>query len=95
MFQSHFAYSECGLGCDATTLIVELVRAKRSQGLFGAKMSGGGAGGTVVVLGLQSARPVFEEVVAEYARRANVLQPHVFVGASNGADAYGLKSIRL
>jgi hypothetical protein len=39
--------------------------------------------------------PVFEEVVAEYARRANVLQPHVFVGASDGADAYGLKSIRL
>ena len=60
MYQSHHAYTECGLGCEATDLLVELVReAGVASGLFGAKVTGGGAGGTVAVLGRKDARPAF------------------------------------
>src|SRR6185503_8697658 len=52
MYDSHASYSACGLGSQATDLLVELVRATGvDQGLFGAKITGGGSGGTVAVLG--------------------------------------------
>ena len=52
MFQSHWSYTECGLGCEATDLLIELVREECGPGtLFGAKITGGGGGGTVAVLG--------------------------------------------
>jgi L-arabinokinase len=100
MYQSHDAYSECGLGSSATSKIVDLVRSLGpSRGLFGAKITGGGAGGTVAVLGLRSAADVFlGEVVAPYARmrRENgQSQPHVFSGSSLSADAFGVRSIAL
>jgi len=48
MFQSHWSYTECGLGCDETDLLVELVRQECGKNqLYGAKITGGGAGGTV------------------------------------------------
>ena len=90
MYQSHSAYSECGLGCDATDLLVDLVRAEGvANGLFGAKVTGGGAGGTVAVLGLKEARPAFDRVVNRYAE-ARGFTPYVFEGSSMGADRYGL-----
>ena len=49
MYGSHQSYSDCGLRTDGTDLIVDLVR--RSPNLFGARMTGGGSGGTVAVLG--------------------------------------------
>ena len=53
MFQSHWSYTECGLGCEATDQLIELVRRRAGQDLlFGAKITGGGAGGTVAVLGV-------------------------------------------
>jgi galactokinase len=52
-FQSHRAYRECGLGSDACDDLVERVR---RAGLPGAKMTGGGAGGVVAVLGYKRKR---------------------------------------
>src|SRR5665213_1776013 len=47
MFQSHWSYTECGLGCDETDQLIELVRRHRGEDqLFGAKITGGGSGGT-------------------------------------------------
>ena len=90
MYQSHHAYSECGLGCDATDLLVELVRAEGvASGLFGAKVTGGGAGGTVAVLGRKDARPAFDRVVHRYAE-ARGITPYIFQGSSLGADRYGV-----
>ncbi len=90
MYQSHNAYTECGLGCEATDLLVDLVRAEGiASGLFGAKVTGGGAGGTVAVLGLKAARPAFDRVVNRYAE-ARGFEPYVFEGSSMGADRYGL-----
>ncbi|MBC7932492.1 MAG: GHMP kinase, partial [Rubrivivax sp.] len=51
MYESHASYSACGLGSAGTDNLVELVRAAGvSLGLYGAKITGGGSGGTVAVL---------------------------------------------
>jgi L-arabinokinase len=90
MYQSHHAYTECGLGCAATDRLVELVRAMGSgNGLFGAKITGGGAGGTVAVLGLDGARDAFDRVVSQYAKEHGG-EPYVFEGSSAGADRFGI-----
>jgi galactokinase len=40
MFQSHWSYTECGLGCRETDLLIDLVRKHRGDGLlFGAKIT--------------------------------------------------------
>lgn len=89
MYQSNWAYTECGLGCREVDQIVELVRdAGPQSGLFGAKVSGGGAGGTVVVLGLKSAAESFHKVVESYGT-ARGFKPYVFEGSSAGADRFG------
>ena len=96
MYQSHDAYTECGLGSSATSAIVDLVRAMPpSLGLFGAKITGGGAGGTVAVLGLRSAADAFQRHVVEpYTKLRGLSQPPtVFVGSSQGADAFGTRQL--
>ena len=93
MYQSHQAYTDCGLGCDATDLLVDLVRETGPpRGLFGAKITGGGAGGTVAVLGLKEARPAFDRVVSRYVA-ARGITPYVFHGSSMGADRFGVKTL--
>ena len=65
-------------------------RRGRASGLYGAKITGGGSGGTVVVLGRSTAEPALREVVAEYARETGHT-PHVFSGSSPGAAAFGAR----
>ncbi|MFN2416844.1 MAG: galactokinase, partial [Pyrinomonadaceae bacterium] len=56
MYQSHASYSACGLGSEGTDRLVGLVRgAGPARGLYGAKITGGGSGGTVAVLGRRGA----------------------------------------
>ena len=96
MYQSHDAYTECGLGSNATSSIVDLVRSLGNEsGLYGAKITGGGAGGTVAVLGLLSARKTFQrDVVDAYARLRGIQEkPYVFTGSSPGADEFGIKYV--
>ncbi|KXZ56722.1 hypothetical protein GPECTOR_1g650 [Gonium pectorale] len=102
MFQSHASYGGCGLGSSGTDRLVELVResmeAVRAQGraggpLWGAKITGGGCGGTVCVLG--EAGPEGEAavqcVVEAYARERGVEADaiKVFRGSSPGAAELG------
>jgi L-arabinokinase len=94
MFQSHWSYTECGLGCKATDQLIDLVRHHRGDDLlFGAKITGGGAGGTVAVLGSAAAASAFEKVVADYARLQS-FAPYVFEGSSIGADRYGVRELQ-
>lgn len=91
MYQSHWAYTECGLGTEATDLLVDLVREEGvGHGLFGAKVTGGGAGGTVAVLGRADARPAFDRVIQRYAQ-ARGFTPYIFEGSSPGADRFGVR----
>ena len=94
MFQSHWSYTECGLGCEETDQLIELVRQHSdSDQLFGAKITGGGAGGTVAILGSVEGARSFQKVVDAYAEMHS-FQPYVFQGSSIGADRYGIQTIR-
>jgi L-arabinokinase len=90
MYQSHYSYTECGLGNEATDLLVDLVRQQgASAGLYGAKVTGGGAGGTVAILGRRNAQEAFQKVVRAYAE-ARHIEPYVIDGSSMGADRFGV-----
>ena len=96
MYQAHEGYNSCGLGSPATDQIVELVRREASRGLLGAKITGGGAGGTVAVLGwnTSSAAEAFQNVVSQY-RQSSGIKPYIFSGSSAGADAFGVTEITI
>ncbi len=89
MFQSHSSYSACGLGSKATDRIVELDREFGARGgLFGAKITGGGSGGTVVLLGRAAASESIEGIVEKYSSETG-FKPYVFSGSSMGASEFG------
>jgi L-arabinokinase len=86
MYESHRSYSALGLGSEGTDLIVDLVR--REPGLFGAKITGGGSGGTVAVLGNQASRAAIGRVVESYTKETDH-RPYIFSGSSSGALVFG------
>jgi L-arabinokinase len=91
LLQSHVAYAECGLGsavCD------ELVARALDAGFPGAKMTGGGAGGVVAVLGRVGDRHVIQTIVSEFAAQHGAV-PHLFQGSSAGTDAFGVRTLEL
>ncbi len=68
MRESHQSYSACGLGSEATDRLVELVaEAGPEHGLFGAKITGGGSGGTVAIFGRADAEPAVRMLARRYA----------------------------
>jgi galactokinase len=87
MFESHQSYSDCGLGSEATDLLVNLVRESADQGLYGARITGGGSGGTVAVLGRAGANSAIEHITRQFNNRTGY-QPIVFSGSSPGAGAF-------
>ena len=94
MFQAHASYSACGLGEFGTNLIVELVRENNAKDLFGAKITGGGSGGTVAVLAKKGSEKVIEELVEKYHAETGKV-PYIFKGSSNGSAAFGVLKITL
>lgn len=89
MYDSHRSYSALGLNSTGTDLIVDLVRREGpTAGLFGAKITGGGSGGTVAVLGNQTSRAAIDRVVAAYAEETGH-HPYIFHGSSSGSLAFG------
>ena len=50
MYKSHNGYSACGLGSSRTDEIVAAAMEMESEGIFGARITGGGSGGTVCLL---------------------------------------------
>ena len=91
MYQSHASYSACGLGSNATDAFVAIIReAGPKLGFLGAKITGGGSGGTVAVLARKGAS--IGSVVKRCAQQTGH-RPQVFAGSSPGAAAFG--SIRL
>lgn len=97
MYRSHQSYGErCGLGTPETDLIVALVdRYGPARGLYGAKITGGGAGGTVAVLGAgPEAATAVEEIAAAYTRRSGNAAG-VIRGSGPGALATPLQWVSL
>jgi galactokinase len=93
MYESHASYSACGLGSDGTDRLVELAReAGAARGIYGAKITGGGSGGTVAVLGDAGVRETVREIAHRYAVETG-RDAYVFEGSSPGAARIG--AIRL
>jgi L-arabinokinase len=93
MYGSHASYSACGLGSDGTDQLVALVReAGPSNGLYGAKITGGGSGGTVAVLAARGAQRTVELIAERYARESGRASA-VYAGSSDGARAFGVRTL--
>ncbi|KAK6927776.1 Galactokinase, N-terminal domain [Dillenia turbinata] len=103
MYQCHYSYSACGLGSDGTDRLVQLVQemqhskvSKAEDGtLYGAKITGGGSGGTVCVVGrncLRSNQQILE--VQQKYKDATGYLPFLFEGSSPGAGKFGYLKIR-
>src|SRR5438067_13669742 len=87
---SHASYGACGLGSNGTDRLVELVvEAGPERGLFGAKITGGGSGGTVAVLGTSEAEAVVREVATRYGAESR-RQATVFTDSGPGAAETGV-----
>jgi len=90
MYESHASYGACGLGSEGTDRLVALVRrAGPESGLFGAKITGGGSGGTVAVLGTAEAEDAVRGIARRYADETG-REAEVFVGSSSGAEEVGV-----
>ena len=95
MFESHASYSACGLGSTGTDLIVNLVRdSGTGKGLYGAKITGGGSGGTVAVLGKRGASQAVEDIARLYAHKTGHA-PVVLSRSSPGAAVFGYLQVVL
>ncbi|HEY5418437.1 MAG TPA: hypothetical protein VIK41_26555, partial [Gemmatimonadaceae bacterium] len=93
MFQSHASYSACGLGSDGTDRLVDLVaELDPAQGLFGAKITGGGSGGTVAVFGTEAARSAVYDIARRYEEETGV-RALVFDGSGPGAEEIGIVTL--
>ena len=83
---AHAGYSACGLGSPMTDSLANTLRAV--PGVFGARVSGGGAGGTVAAL-------IDAEALPRVAEVANRRRLTLFSGSSPGAHRFGVRSVSL
>jgi L-arabinokinase len=93
MYAAHESYRDnCHLSVPEVNFLVEAVRKRGpEQGLYGAKITGGGTGGTVAVFGeLTALKEHIPQIAVEYSRRVGTL-PDVFEGTSPGAIEFGAK----
>ena len=89
MYESHASYSACGLGSDGTDRLVTLAReAGPARGIYGAKITGGGSGGTVALLADATAGDVVRDIAHRYAEETG-RHAYVFEGSSPGAARVG------
>jgi galactokinase len=88
MFESHESYSACGLGSPGTDELVRLVKQSRAAGLYGARITGGGSGGAVAILGRRGSCEAIREIARQYLHKTG-LQPVIISGSSPGASAFG------
>ena len=87
MYASHLSYTnDAMLGAPECDLLVRLVRDREPAGLYGAKITGGGSGGTVAILADAGDRAgaALTEIMNEY-RRETGREPELFDGTSPGA----------
>ncbi len=96
MCASHYSYGwNCGLDCTQTDLIVRLVQQRGpARGLYGAKITGGGSGGTVAILADADAEDSVRAVGADYTAETG-FRPDLFSDSGPGAFQFGHHTYRL
>ena len=89
MLQSHQSYSRAGLGNEFTDKIIELVQgAGTDSGVFGARVSGGGNGGTVCVLSYgKKGKEAVKEICLKYMQ---IKKQKIFFFSGSSQGAYAL-----
>jgi len=81
------------LGSTATDAIVERIRAAGPErGVFGAKITGGGSGGTVAVFGTRDAEGCVREIAARYAAETG-RAANIFTESGPGAAEVGVLTV--
>jgi L-arabinokinase len=85
MFQSHEGYSACGLGNARTDELVWQARKNTRNGVYGARITGGGSGGTVCFLcagdvGLETARRIHQEYQEKHGEAVHFFEPQLVTG---------------
>jgi L-arabinokinase len=91
MYASHLSYSnDAMLGAPECDLLVDLVKKHEPAGLYGAKITGGGSGGTVAILADAAPRAdaAIGEILRVYQEKTGHA-PELFTGSSDGAWAVG------
>jgi galactokinase len=91
MYGAHQSYqNNCHLSTEEVDFIVDSVRHRGLKcGLYGAKITGGGTGGTVAVFGkIEALKKHIPEIAIECSRRIGVM-PDIFEGTSPGAMEFG------
>ena len=87
MYASHLSYTnDALLGAEECDLLVQMVRDREHAGLYGAKITGGGSGGTVAVLAELGERvdTAVAEIMSVYEQRTG-RKPEAFLASSPGA----------
>ncbi|MGN6797988.1 MAG: galactokinase [Gaiellaceae bacterium] len=84
MHLSHAGYRACGLGSAPTDAVAETLA--RIPGVYGARVTGGGCGGTVAAL-------VDSETVPRVAEAARGRGWRLVAGSSPGADRFGVRRL--
>jgi len=97
MLASHDSYHRnCELSCPEVNQLVEMVKdSGKKYYLHGSKITGGGSGGTVAVVGKKKFMREAMEVVADKYFNQFGLKPDIFRGSSPGALQYGNRKYRL
>ena len=93
MYAAHESYRDnCRLSVPEVNFLVEAVRKRGAKcGLYGAKITGGGTGGTVAVFGKNEAlKEHIPQIANEFSRRAGEM-PDIFEGTSPGAIEFGAR----
>jgi L-arabinokinase len=93
MYGAHESYRDnCRLSVPEVNFLVEAVRKRGPEnGLYGAKITGGGTGGTVAVFGKTTAlKEHIPQIAVEYSRRVGAM-PDIFEGSSSGAIEFGAR----
>lgn len=96
MYASHQSYSmDAMLGAPETDLLVNLARQRERAGIYGARITGGGCGGTVAILCDQSpiADAAIAQILCEYQNQTK-LTPTLVNGSSPGAWHVGTAIVR-
>jgi galactokinase len=91
MYGAHESYRDnCRLSVEEVDFLVEAVRQRGpKKGLYGAKITGGGTGGTIAVFGkLEALKEHIPKIAVEYSRRIGVM-PDIFEGTSPGGMEFG------
>ncbi|MEP6847877.1 MAG: galactokinase family protein [Acidobacteriota bacterium] len=88
MYQSHEGYAACGLTEERTERLVELARENHENRIYGARITGGGSGGTVLFMGSSESGETVRKLARKFGEETGSTA-YVFDGSSSGCALSG------